>query len=79
MTVCPHDRRLDLPCPYPGCHASVGAMRFTRIRPGAEDFTRPAQELLLFGPIPRREEFMLGGLRLVIDGCEFIRWNWLPA
>lgn len=23
MSVCPHERRADLPCPYPDCHAGV--------------------------------------------------------
>lgn len=79
MTICPHARRMDLPCPYPGCHASCGGTEVHRVKLEPMDPTLPAQYHLLYGPDIRRESFRIAAMRLVIADQESIRWTWLPA
>lgn len=78
MTICPHARRMDLPCPYLDCFASIGASAIERILWPAGVY-RNAQEALLCREMPRRERFVLQGRMVSVSGKQSIQWRWEQA
>lgn len=63
MTICPHDRRVDLPCPYAGCHA-------------AQEY---GVELRRIGMKGVRERFVRQGQMVEVSGQLSILWRWEAA
>lgn len=74
MTICPHARRMDLPCPYPECHAEYAlvGMTYCRYPPDALAF-----DLLNPGAPPARETWRRRSeIRMNARGEFAALWSW---